>query len=448
MRYLPLSSDDRAEMLKVIGVGDVEDLFRDIPQDVRDAATFDLPTVKGEMEIEQVFTDLAMQNLSPSCAATFLGAGAYRHHGPAAVDALIQRAEFMTAYTPYQPEISQGTLQAMFEFQTQVCLLTGMEVANASMYDAATACAEAALMSARVTRRKKVLVSGGVHPHYAEVTETQLGFSDVVCEILPPNPLDMEDLIGRIDNTLACVIVQTPTFFGHVKDYTALASHCHDNGVLLVVAVSEVVSLGALKSPGEIGADIVVVDGASLGMPLSFGGPGVGLMATRTKYIRNMPGRLVGETVDADGKRGFVLTLSTREQHIRREKATSNICTNSGLCALAFTIHLAMLGEAGFTKLAKINHRTAVATMKAVAKVPGVKVLNSAFFNEFAVKLNKPAAEVVEGLVDHGVMGGVPASRFYPSYPELDDVLLIAATELNTDGDIEALVSALTEVLQ
>jgi len=448
MRYLPLSAADRAEMLKVIGAKSVEELFRDIPQEVRDNAVFDLPKVQGEMEVEHTFNALALQNLSPSCAASFLGAGAYCHHVPAAVDTLIQRAEFLTSYTPYQPEISQGTLQAMFEFQTQVCMLTGMEVANASMYDGANACAEAALMACRVARRQSVLMSGSVHPHYAETTATQLGFTGIDCEILPPNVLDLEDLMGRVSSDLACVIVQTPSFFGHLRDYTALAQHCHDQGVLLVVAVSEVVSLGALKAPGEMGADIVVVDGASLGMPLSFGGPGLGLMATRTKYQRNMPGRLVGETVDADGKRGYVLTLSTREQHIRREKATSNICTNSGLCALAFTIHLTMLGESGFTKLAKINHRAAATTAKAVAKIPGVTLLNQSFFNEFAVKVGKPGAEVVEALVDRGVMGGVPVSRLYPSYPELDDVILIAATETNTDGDIEALVSALTEVLQ
>ncbi len=448
MRYLPLSAEDRAEMLKVIGAGSVEELFRDIPQDVRDAATFDLPDVQGEMEVEQTFHDLALQNLSPACAASFLGAGAYRHHAPAAVDALIQRAEFLTSYTPYQPEISQGTLQAMFEFQTQVCMLTGMEVANASLYDGATACAEAALMACRVTRRKTVLVSGSVHPHYTEVTKTQLGFTGMGCEVLPPNAMDLEDLIGRVSADLACIIVQTPSFFGHVKDFTALASQCHEHGVLLVVAVSEVVSLGALKAPGEMGADIVIADGSSLGMPLSFGGPGLGLMATRTKYQRNMPGRLVGETLDADGQRGYVLTLSTREQHIRREKATSNICTNSGLCATAFAIHLAMLGEAGFTKLAKINHRAAVTTAKAIAKVPGVKLLNQSFFNEFAIKVGKPGAEVVEALVDRGVMGGVPVSRLYPTYPELYDVILVAVTETNTDGDIEALVSALTEVLQ
>ncbi len=448
MRYLPLSADDRSDMLAAIGAASVEDLFVDVPREVRDAAVFDLPDHQGELAIERTFTGFAMQNLSPGCAPSFLGAGAYRHHIPAAVDALIQRGEFLTSYTPYQPEISQGTLQALFEFQTQVCLLTGMEVANASMYDAATGCAEAALMAARVTRRKSVLISGGVHPHYAEVIETQLGFTDIACERLDPDPVGIEDLIGRIGEGHACVVVQTPNFFGRLADYTALAAECRAVGALLVVAVSEPVSLGALKPPGEMGADIVVVDGSSLGMPLSFGGPGVGLFATREKYVRNMPGRLVGETVDVDGHRGWVLTLSTREQHIRREKATSNICTNSGLCALAFSIHVAMLGEAGYTKLAEVNHKTAALLAKRVATVPGVKVHASAFFNEFAAMLPKPAAEVVEALAKRGILGGVPASRFYPTYPELENLLLLAATETNSEQDIEALVAALTEVLR
>jgi glycine dehydrogenase subunit 1 len=448
MRYLPLNDADRAEMLGAIGVGSVEDLFRDVPAEVLAGAVFDLPDHQGEMAVEQAFHALAGKNLSPSCAPCFLGAGAYRHHIPAAVDALIQRGEFLTSYTPYQPEISQGTLQALFEFQTQVCRLTGMEVANASMYDAATACAEAALMAVRVTRRKKVLISGAVHPHYADVILTKTGFTGIVCERLAPDPMGIEDLMGRLDDTLACVVVQTPGFFGRLADFTALAAQCHVLGVLLVAAVAEPVSLGALKPPGEMGADIVVVDGSSLGMPLSFGGPGVGLFATREKYMRSMPGRLVGETVDVDGRRGWVLTLSTREQHIRREKATSNICTNSGLCALAFSIHLALLGEEGFAKLAQVNHKAAAALAQRLAAVKGAKPLSGPFFNEFAVMLNRPAAPVVEALAKKGILGGVPVSRFYPQFPELENLLLVAATETDSDADIDALVVALTEVLR
>jgi glycine dehydrogenase subunit 1 len=366
MRYLPLSDADRASMLGAIGAASVEDLFRDVPPEVLAGADFDLPDHQGEMAVEQAFAAFAGKNLSPACAPSFLGAGAYRHHIPAAVDALIQRGEFLTSYTPYQPEISQGTLQYLFEFQTQVALLTGMEVANASMYDGASAAAEAALMAARATRRKKVLISGSVHPHYADVILTQTGFTDISCERLAPDPLGIEDLMGRVDGDLACVVVQTPGFFGRLSDFTALAAQCHAMGVLLVVAVAEPVSLGALKPPGDMGADIVVVDGSSLGMPLSFGGPGVGLFATREKYLRSMPGRLVGETVDVDGRRGWVLTLSTREQHIRREKATSNICTNSGLCALAFSIHVAKW-RGRVRQVAQVNHEAADALATACA---------------------------------------------------------------------------------
>jgi len=448
MRYLPLSAEDRAAMLAAIGAGSVDDLFRDIPDEVRAGGTFNLPDHQDEMAVERAFHAFAWRNLSPACAPTFLGAGAYRHHIPAAVDALIQRGEFLTSYTPYQPEISQGTLQALFEFQTQVCLLTGMEVSNASMYDAATACAEAVLMAARVTRRKTALISGAVHPHYADVILTQTGFTDIACERLAPDPMGIEDLMGRIDESLACVVVQTPSFFGRLADFTALAAQCRAQGVLLVVAVPEPVSLGALMPPGEMGADIVVVDGSSLGMPLSFGGPGVGLFATREKYVRNMPGRLVGETVDVDGRRGWVLTLSTREQHIRREKATSNICTNSGLCALAFSIHVALLGDAGFAKLAAVNHAAAVALSRKVGAVKGVKVVTPAFFNEFAVMLPAPAAPVVDMLAERGILGGVPVSRFYPMFPEMENLLLLSATELNTDAEMSVLSKALTEVLK
>jgi glycine dehydrogenase subunit 1 len=447
MRYLPLSDADRRAMLERIGAPDVDALFRDVPAAARLSEPVDLPHGLSEMEVERAFTALAMKNLSAGCAPSFLGAGAYRHHIPAAVDALIQRGEFLTAYTPYQPEVSQGTLQALFEFQTQVAMITGMEVANASMYDGATACAEAVAMACRVTKRRGALVSGNVHPHYRSVTATQLRYTDIEVDCLEPDPLGLEDLIGRIGGDTACVVVQTPGFFGQLNDFTALAEACHAEGALLVVAVTEPVSLGLLKSPGAMGADIVVCEGQSLGNAMSFGGPGLGLFATRDKYVRQMPGRLCGQTVDSDGRRGFVLTLSTREQHIRREKATSNICTNSGLCALSFSIHLALLGEAGFARLAELNHANAVTLAEKLARVKGVKVLPGTFFNEFAVRLSKPAAEVVEALAKRGILGGVPASRFYPSYPELAEVLLVAATETNTLADMDALCAGLGEVL-
>lgn len=450
MRYLPLTATDRREMLAAIGVETVEDLFIDLPTAARitnPAEAFRLPDHQGELEVEQHFGFLSAQNLSAAQVPSFLGAGAYRHHTPAALDYLIQRGEFLTAYTPYQPEVSQGTLQALFEFQTQVAMITGMEVANASMYDGATACAEAAAMACRITKRKKVLISGSVHPHFAETTDTFLQYTDCEVEILPPNVLGLEDLLGRLDDDLACIVVQTPGFFGELSDFSTLANAVHEYGALLVVAVAEPLSLGLVMSPGEMGADIVIAEGQSLATPPGFGGPGVGLFATRSKYVRQMPGRLCGETVDVDGRRGWVLTLSTREQHIRREKATSNICTNSGLIALAFTIHMTLLGEAGFTGLAELNHAKACATAQALSQVPGVRVLSQTFFNEFAVSLPKPAAEVVEALANRGILGGIPASRFYPTYPELAEVLLITTTEMNGEADIMLLVAALKEIL-
>jgi glycine dehydrogenase subunit 1 len=444
MRYLPLTDADRRAMLATIGVGGIDDLFCDVPPAARIAAPLGLPFHQGELEVERALQAMAARNLSPATAPCFIGAGAYRHHIPATVDHLIQRSEFLTSYTPYQPEISQGTLQYLFEFQTQVALLTGMDVANASMYDGATACAEAVMMAQRVTRRRKALLSGGLHPHYRDATLTLIAEDGIVA---PPDLAGEEDLAARIDADTACVVVQNPTIFGHVRDLRPLAAACHARGVLLVVAVTEVVSLGAVLSPGEMGADIVVAEGQSVGVPLSYGGPYVGLFATRDKFVRQMPGRLCGETVDAEGRRGYVLTLSTREQHIRREKATSNICTNSGLCALAFCIHMTLLGEAGFTQLAALNHGRAVQLAERLARIPGVGLVNDSFFNEFALRLPKPAAPVVETLAARGLLGGVPASRLYPGDAALANVLLVAATETNTDAEIERFAAALQEVL-
>ncbi|CCG09042.1 aminomethyl-transferring glycine dehydrogenase subunit GcvPA [Pararhodospirillum photometricum] len=448
MRYLPHTPGDRARMLARIGAASLDDLFSDVPRAALEQAVFDLPSHQGEMAVEQALSALAAQNRPAGAGPCFLGAGCYRHHVPAAVDYLVQRGEFMTAYTPYQPEISQGTLQALFEFQTQVALLTGMEVANASMYDGATACAEAAAMATRVTRRSRVLMSGGLHPHYAAVTTTLLDALGHAPEALAPDPMGLEDLLGRVDSRTACVIVQTPDVFGRLRDLRALAEECHGVGALLVVAVTEPVSLGLIEPPGAMGADIVVAEGHALGSALSFGGPGVGLFATRDKLVRQMPGRLVGETVDEDGRRGFVLTLSTREQHIRREKATSNICTNAGLVALAFSIHLSLLGSEGLARLARINHQRALGLVRRLEKIPGVRVLPQAFFNEVAVLLPQDAGPVVRRLAQGGILAGVPGERLWPTYPELAPVLLIAATETNTDADLDALAAALTEALR
>jgi glycine dehydrogenase subunit 1 len=447
MRYLPLTEADRRVMLAKIGVPSVESLYRDVPERVRLKQAVDLPLHQGEIEVERAILGMARKNLSPARAPSFLGAGAYRHHVPASVDHLIQRGEFLTSYTPYQPEVSQGTLQALFEFQTQVALITGMEVANASMYDGATSCAEAVMMAGRVTRRTRAVLSGGLHPHYRAVTRTHARFLGFELDLMEPDPEGAEDLASRIDANTSCVVVQNPGFFGHVRDWTRLGEACRAAGALLVMVVTEPVSLGLVKSPGEMGADIVAAEGQGIGNALSYGGPYVGLFATRERYVRQMPGRLAGETVDADGRRGWVLTLSTREQHIRREKATSNICTNSGLCALAFTIHLALLGEAGFTRLAELNHAKAVQLAERIAATGTAEVVSDSFFNEFALRLPRPAAEVVEGLSERGILGGVPLSRFYPDKPELANLLLVTATETNSDDDMARLAAALEEVL-
>jgi glycine dehydrogenase subunit 1 len=322
-----------------------------------------------------------------------------------------------------------------------------MEVANASMYDGATACAEAVMMANRVTGRKKAMLSGGLHPHYPEVCATYARFVGFELTAQDPAPGADEDLVPLIDGETSCVVVQNPDFWGELHDWSALAEACHDQGALLVVAVTEIVSLGAVKPPGEMGADIVAAEGQSIGNALNFGGPYLGLFASRDRFIRQMPGRLVGQTVDAEGRRGWVLTLSTREQHIRRERATSNICTNSGLCALAFTIHLALLGEAGLVRLARLNHTAAVRLAERLELVPGVRLVNRRFFNEFTVRLPAPAAPVVEALAKKRVLAGIPASRLYPHRPELADLLLVAATETVTGDDIDRFEEGLREVL-
>lgn len=449
MRYLPLTATDRQDMLDKIGVRHIDELFRDIPKDVLNPE-IDLPRHKSEMEVERYLSRMAARNTAAGSVPFFVGAGAYKHHVPATVDHMIQRGEFLTAYTPYQPEIAQGTLQYIFEFQTQVAQLTGMDVANASMYDGSTGCSEAVMMARRVTRKKKAILAGSLHAHYASVVETTTQFTDDVIERLAPNPADpeaeLQAAIDAIDTDTSCVVFQNPGVFGSVLDLRPLAEKAHENKALLIVVVTEVMSLGLIESPGEMGADIVVGEGQSIGNGLNFGGPYLGLFATNQKFVRQMPGRLCGETVDADGNRGFVLTLSTREQHIRREKATSNICTNSGLCALAFTVHMTLLGEKGLRGVALANHKMAVDLRDALKDVDGVEVLNSTFFNEFSVKLSKDAATVVDALADQGILAGVPASRLYPG-GGLDDVLMLAATETVTADDIEALVAGLKEVL-
>jgi len=442
MRYLPLTPDDRAQMLGVIGAPDIDALFADVPRAARLAGPVDLPAHAGEMEVERALSALAALNRPAGAGPFFCGAGAYRHHVPATVDHIIQRSEFLTSYTPYQPEIAQGTLQMLFEFQTQVASLTAMDVANASMYDGSTGTAEAVLMAHRLTKRKRTVLSGGLHPHYGEVVRTisRMASDDVVS--LPADPTASENILDQIDAGTSCVVVQSPDVFGNLRDLRPIAAKCQAQGALLIAVFTEVVSLGLVEAPGAMGADIVVGEGQSIGNGLNFGGPYVGLFATRQKYVRQMPGRLAGETRDAEGRRGFVLTLSTREQHIRREKATSNICTNSGLCALAFSIHMSLLGQAGLQKLARANHANAVKLADLLARIPNVSVLNETFFNEFTIRVKGHAARVIEDLAGRGVLGGVPFSRLAPR-AGLDDLIVVASTEMNTQADRTAYAAAL-----
>ena len=451
MRYLPLTPSDRQTMLGVIGVGSIDDLFSDVPAEARlDGPIRGLPNHATEMAVERHFSGLARKNLAASDHPFFLGCGAYKHHVPASVDHLIQRGEFLTAYTPYQPEIAQGTLQMLFEFQTQVARLYGCDVANASMYDGSTACWEAVTMAGRITKRKKAVLSSGLHPHYVSVCTTMARFTGDALDTATPElsaDTDSARLLAAIDGETSCVVVQYPDILGRIEDLSAIAAKAHEHGALLVAVVTEPVALGAIKPPGEMGADIVVGEGQSIGVGLQFGGPYVGLFACKEKFLRQMPGRLCGETVDAEGKRGFVLTLSTREQHIRREKATSNICTNSGLCALAFSIHMTLLGEKGLRNLATLNHALAVHAADRLSQISGIELVNDSFFNEFTLKLPKEARPVVRALADRKVLGGVSLGRLYPGISALENGLVVAVTETATVEEIETLATALTEVL-
>jgi len=452
MRYLPLSDADRSDMLRVIGAGSIDELFRDVPEEARLKGPIEgLPMHASEMAVERHMTALSRKNMVAGDVPFFLGCGAYKHHIPASVDHIIQRGEYLTSYTPYQPEIAQGTLQMLFEFQTQVARLLGCEVANASMYDGSTAMWEAIVMAHRITRRDKTIISSGVHPHYVSVAKTMAKFTEDELQTSLPEltaETDAEKLIAGIDAETSAVVVQYPDILGRITDLAPIAEAAHAAGALLIAVVTEPVALGLIKSPGEMGADIVVGEGQSIGVGLQFGGPYVGLFATREKFVRQMPGRLAGETVDAEGKRGFVLTLSTREQHIRREKATSNICTNSGLCALAFSVHMTLLGEKGLRQLASLNHARACAAADRLAAIPGVELVNDSFFNEFTLKLPVEARPAVHAMVEKGVLGGVSLGRLYPGAETLQNGLVIAVTETVSDQDISALETALKEVVR
>ncbi len=438
MRYLPKSPADREQMVRAIGIQSVDDLFSHIPAEYRLKRDLKVPRQMAESEIIDYFRQRAETNAAGF--AVFLGAGAYHHYRPVVIDSLISRGEFFTAYTPYQAEIAQGTLQAIFEFQTMICELTGMDVANASMYDGSTGAAEAVMMAVRVTGRKSALVARSVHPEYREVMHTYAQHQGLpIHEVgfLENGRVDMADLEKKITAETACVLVQSPNFFGTIEDVAALADLVHSKGALLVVSISEALSLGIVKPPVE--ADIVSMETQSFGVPLGFGGPYAGVMATKEKFVRQMPGRLVGETRDSNGKRGFVLTLSTREQHIRREKATSNICTNQALIATMATIYMTIYGREGLKELAQQNLAKAMYAANQFGKHSKVLFQGAPRFNEFVVETSTDPHEANNRLLEKKIIGGFPLKRFYP---ELGNAALWCCTELNTKEQIDAAVQA------
>ena len=442
MRYIPNSPDERAEMLGSIGLSSADELFRSIPAHVQLGRKLNITDPLAEPEVIAALEEMAAKNTAAT-KPSFLGAGVYSHYSPTIVDHLIQRSEFFTSYTPYQPEVSQGTLQYIFEFQTLICQLTGMEVANASMYDGSTSMAEAYLMAQRVTRRNKIVVATSVHPEYREVarTYTQHGDAEIV-EVAFDEETGRVTGLDALDDKTAALVVQSPNFFGCVEDLRSLADAAHAVGALLVVVVTEAISFGLLISPGECGADIVVGEGQSFGIPMSFGGPHVGLFATQDKFVRQMPGRLCGVAHDKNGDRGFVLTLSTREQHIRREKATSNICTNQGLIALAATIYMEAMGKKGLQEVAMQNAQKAAYAKKAIAAIDGFSIPFSApTFNEFVVRGPRSATEILEKIrTEDGIIGGLALSKYFGSH---ENDFLVCVTETCGRDKIDLLVGAL-----
>ncbi|MFT6076944.1 MAG: glycine dehydrogenase subunit 1 [Myxococcota bacterium] len=425
MRYLALTKQDHEEMFKAIGIKSVDELYAAVPEEyLLKKPLKDLPDHQGEIEVESLLRTLAKKNRAANSGPFFLGAGCYNHHIPAAVDHIIQRSEFLTSYTPYQPEIAQGTLATIFQFQSNIALLTGMEVANASMYDGATALAEAVLMSLRIKKkRKNIVIANALNDDYAEVLKTYTHLAEA-------------ELSDKIDEEAACVIISYPDFNGNITSLDEIRKQCDEVGALLIVVVTEILALGLIDAPSC--ADIVVGEASSVGVGMNFGGPHLGFFAGKKVNVRQMPGRICGMTNDEDGKPGYVLTLNAREQHIRREKATSNICSNQGLCATAFTIHSMLLGEIGFKHLALINHKKACDLAEKLAKVQGVKVLNDSFFNEFTLELNQDSFAVNKKLLAKNIVGGLALK---------DNKLLVAATELTSDKDMEIFAKELAEIL-
>jgi glycine dehydrogenase subunit 1 len=441
VRYIPHTEEDIRQMLRAIGAPSIESLFASIPEKLRLGRSLALPKAASEQEVLAELAALAKRNAHSESHDWFLGAGTYAHFVPSAVDALASRAEFYTSYTPYQPEISQGTLQTIFEWQTMVCALTGLEVSNASMYDGASATAEAALMAMRLTRRHK-MVTAGLHPHYRDVLRTYAaGPQGIVSEAPREASGRTGPLAPLLDRETACVVLQQPSFLGVVEEVRSAAEAAHAVGALLVVVVSEALSLALLRGPGELGADIVCGEAQSFGVPMSFGGPHLGFLATRSSFVRQMPGRVVGETVDARGQRGFVLTLSTREQHIRRERATSNICTNQGLMLLRATIYLALLGRRGLQELARLNLAKAAYLRTRVQATPGLRLpLSAPGFNEVVVGISGSAEDALRRALDEKIVGGLDLA---PYASELGPALLVCTTELVSREAIDRLVAAL-----
>jgi glycine dehydrogenase subunit 1 len=440
MRYLPHTEEDIRKMLDAIGIKKVEDLFQIIPKEVRLSKALNLPEPLSEPDLLRHF-----QRLQVPITSNFLGAGAYHHFVPAVVPHLVSRSEFYTAYTPYQPEISQGTLQAIFEYQTLMCQLTGMEVSNASLYDGASSLAEAVLMAYRITKKKKVLLSQAIHPEYRRVIQTYID-PDQQEIILVPYKRDEgrtneKILFDLLKEDVSAVVIQSPNFFGVIEDLQPIGERVHSIGGLVIVGFSEAIAYGMMQPPGAMGADIVAGEGQSLGIPVSYGGPYLGIFTTQEKFVRNMPGRLVGETIDLEGKRGFVLTLATREQHIRRERATSNICTNEGLCALMATVYLSCLGKEGLKELAMMNLSKAEYAKRAVSRIRGCKLnFIAPTFNEFVLQIEKEPENVLGKLKKEGMIGGLPLGKFYP---ELDHHLLVTVTEMNKKEEIDRWAEAL-----
>jgi glycine dehydrogenase subunit 1 len=444
MRYLPHTSDDVRQMLETIGLAGIEELFSGVPDACRLSRPLAIAPGCSESELLGRLKKLADANAQVSEWDAFLGGGAYNHFIPAVVDHLVSRSEFYTAYTPYQPEISQGTLQAIFEYQTMICQLTGMDIANASLYDGASACAEAVLLAVRCARkRSKILLSQALHPQYRETVKTYCRYLPVEIEELPFDAgyvTDLQALKDRLDEQVAAVVVGYPNYFGRIEELATLAELSHARGARLVTAVAEPLALGLFKSPGELGADVVVGEGQSFGIPLSYGGPGIGFFAVKKQDMRALPGRLVGETLDQDGKRGYVLTLATREQHIRRERATSNICSNQGMCTLMVGIYLALHGKRGLRQLAEQNYSKAAYARRRIGSLAGFQPVEGEVFNEFAVLCPEPAAQLLARLEKSGILAGIPLCR---DYPQLENGILVCVTEQNSKQQIDRLVAGL-----